>query len=411
MRGSNIVVGLDVGTTKVSTIIAEVDDSDQINVIGIGTSRSRGLRKGVVINIEATTQSIVESVAEAEKMADVIVDYVYVGVAGSHISSFNSRGVVAVGGEAGDITPEDVSRAIEAAKAVPIPQNEQIIHILPRYYTVDDQTGIRDPVGMVGSRLEANVHIVVGAVSAVQNLVKSCHRANLEVGSVVLEPIASAEAVLNEDEKELGVCMVDIGGGTTDVAVFHSGAVVHSAVLPIGGNHITNDIAVGLRTTTRMAEELKIRHGCASVSMVEGDESTVEVVNTGGEGSRRVSVRMLCEIIEPRVMELLELVKAEIERSGCYDILPAGVVFTGGSSQLTGLVRLAEDFLGLPSRMGRPINLKGLKERVSSPVHATGIGLIHYGMANDTGGFGGLRGASLLEVILSKMREWFGEFV
>ena len=409
MGSNNIVVGLDVGTTKISTVVAEVDENHDINIIGLGLAPSRGLRKGVVINIEATTQSIAQSVAEAEKMADVVIDYVYVGVAGAHISSFNSKGVVAVGGEEREITEPDVARAIEAAKAVPVPPNREIIHIIPRYYTVDEQTGIKDPKGMSGVRLEANVHIVQGAITSVQNLVKSCHRAHMDVASVVLEPIASALAVLNEDEKELGVCCVDIGGGTANLAIFHSGSVVHSAVLPVGGNHVTNDIAVGLRTTTQKAEELKIKFGCAKADMVD-EEKTMEVLNTGGEASRTVKQKALCEIIEPRMEEILTLLHKEIVRSGCEDLLPAGMVLTGGCSQLKGTLELAESIFQMPVRLGKPINLKGLAEKVANPIYSTGIGLIHYGVDTQAQQGGSLfQGSSFFEIILDKVRGLFGD--
>ena len=405
MGSSNIVVGLDVGTTKISAVVAEVDEQGDVNII----APSRGLRKGVVINIEATYQSIAQAVHEAEKMADVVIDYVNVGIAGAHISSFNSKGVVAVGGDEKEIDDADVQRAIEAAKAVAIPPNQEIIHILPRFYVIDDQTGIREPAGMSGVRLEANVHIVMGASTSMQNLIKSCHRAHMDVASVVLEPIASAEAVLNEDEKELGVCMVDIGGGTANLAIFHSGSVVHTAVRPVGGNHITNDIAVGLRTTTQKAEELKIRYGCAKASMVE-EGKMLEVVNTGGEASRSVPVKSLCEIIEPRMEEILQILQSEIERSGCSEYLPAGVVMTGGCSQLRGALELAEEIFHMPVRLGKPIGLKGLVEKVSSPIFSTGIGLIHYGVANQAAASGGLlQGNSLFEIVLDKMRGWFGD--
>jgi len=406
---SNIVVGLDVGTTKISAIVADVDEQNDVNIIGLGVSPSRGLRKGVVINIEATYQSIAQAVHGAEKMADVVIDYVNVGIAGAHISSFNSKGVVAVGGDNKEIDEPDVRRAIEAAKAVAIPPNQEIIHILPRFYMIDDQTGIREPVGMSGVRLEANVHIVMGASTSMQNLIKSCHRAHMDVASVVLEPIASAEAVLNEDEKELGVCMIDIGGGTANLAIFHSGSVVHTAVRPVGGNHVTNDIAVGLRTTTQKAEELKIRYGCAKASLVE-EGKMLEVVNTGGEASRSVPVKSLCEIIEPRMEEILQILQAEIERSGCREYLPAGVVMTGGCSQLKGVLELAEEIFGMPVRLGKPIGLKGLVEKVSSPIFSTGIGLIHYGVANQAAqGAGMFQGSSLFEIVLDKMRGLFGD--
>ena len=408
MGSSNIVVGLDVGTTKISTVVAEISDDGDINIIGLGLTPSRGLRKGVVINIESTTQSITDSVAEAEKMADVVIDYVYVGVAGAHISSFNSKGVVAIGGDDREINDADVVRAIEAAKAVSVPPNNKIIHIIPRFYTIDNHTGIRDPKGMSGVRLEANVHIVQGAMTSVQNLVKSCHRAHMDVASVVLEPIASALAVLNEDEKELGACCIDIGGGTANLSIFHTGSVVHSAVVPVGGNHITNDIAVGLRTTTQKAEELKIKHGCAKADLVD-EEETIEVMNTGGEAFRTLKKTELCNIIEPRMYETLLLLKEEIERSGCENRLAAGIVLTGGCSKLRGTLELAEEIFDMPVRLGKPVDLKGLAEKVSDPIFATSIGLIRYGIDTQQQQGGVMQGESLVDILLDKIRSWFGD--
>ena len=302
-----------------------------------------------------------------------------------------------------------MERAIEAAKTVAIPPNREIIHILPRYFTVDDQDGIRDPIGMSGVRLEADVHIIMGASTSVQNLVKSCHKAHLDVATEVLESVASAEAVLNADEKELGVALVDMGGGTTNVAIFHSGSIVHSAVLPVGGQNVTNDIAVGLRTTSERAEELKVKSGCAKAEMVDG-EKTLDVLNTGGQDSRKLPLKGLCEIIEPRMEEIFELIRQEIERSGCYDMLPAGVVLTGGASQIRGGLNLAEEVLGMPVRLGRPIGLKGLADKVSNPIFSTAIGLIHYGVANQ-GALGGghLHGASVVDIVIDKVRSWFSE--
>ncbi|MBI4862002.1 MAG: cell division protein FtsA [Candidatus Riflebacteria bacterium] len=354
MKPSNIIVGLDIGTTKISTIVAEVEDEGEINIIGLGVAPSRGLKKGVVVDIEQTTQSIKQSVTEAEKIADVVIDYVFVGVAGSHISSMNTRSVVAVGGENRDIGQADVQRVLDSAKTFALPPNREIIHVLPRFFAVDEQTGIRDPKGMSGVRLEVDVHIVMGAVTWVQNLMKSCHRADLDVAQIILQPIASATAVLTSDEKELGVCLVDIGGGTTDIAVYTQGAIVHSAVLPVGGLQITNDIAIGLRTPMSKAEDLKVREGCASVELADPSR-TIEVPNTGGDGSRSLPLKNLCEITEPRMEEIFNLVKKEIQKSGCYEILPAGTVLTGGTSLMRGARQLAERILGLPVRIGKPL--------------------------------------------------------
>lgn len=405
---SDFIVGLDVGTTKVTAIVAEIVDDKDVHVIGIGHAPSRGLKKGVVVNIDQTTRAIAQAVAEAEKMADLIIDYVYVGVAGAHIQSFNSKGVVAISGDDRDITQADVNRAIEAAKTVAIPPNREIIHILPRHFTVDDEQGIRDPVGMSGVRLEVDCHIVMGAVTSVQNLMKAANRAQLDVANIVLEPVASAEAVLTEDEKELGVCLVDIGGGTTDVAIFNSGSIIHSHVIPVGGNHVTNDVAVGLRTTSARAEELKIKYGASRVDLVD-PQRTMEVVNAGGDESRTVSVSSLVDIIEPRIEEMFALVGDQIQKSGCYHFLPAGVVITGGGSQLRGLVDTASEVLGLNVRLGRPHRVKGLAEKVDSPIYATGLGLIRYGMANRPEDRLPIEGASLFHVVMDRMRAWFGE--
>ncbi len=407
MKASNIIVGLDIGTTKISTIVAEVDDDAEINIIGIGVAPSRGLKKGVVVDIEQTTQSIKQSVAEAEKMADVVIDYVFAGVAGSHISSMNNKAVVAVGGESRDITQTDIQRAIDAAKTFALPPNREIIHVLPRTFAVDEQNGIRDPKGMSGVRLEVDVHVVMGAVTWVQNLMKSCHRADLDVAAIVLQPIASAAAVLTPDEKELGTCLVDIGGGTTDVAVFTQGAICHSAVIPVGGLQITNDIAIGLRTTISKAEDLKVREGCAAIEMADPSR-TIEVANTGGDGTRTLPIKNLCEIIEPRLEEVFGLVKKEIQKSGCYETLPAGVVLTGGTSLMRGARQFAEKILGLPVRIGKPIRVRGLTDKVESPIFATGVGLIHFGVSNQRSHVGGpFHGTSLFEIVSDRVRNWF----
>jgi cell division protein FtsA len=406
---TDIVVGLDIGTTKVTAIVAEIVDDREIYVIGIGEAVSRGLKKGVVVNIEQTTRSVSQAVAEAEKMADVVIDYVYVGVAGAHISSFNSKGVVALGGEDKDIVQADVSRAIEATKTVVIPPNREIIHIIPRSYTVDEEQGIRDPVGMSGIRLEVDCHIVVAAVTSVQNLIKSCGRAHLDVANIVLQPVASAEAVLTDDERELGVCLVDIGGGTTDIAIFHGGSIIHSAVIPVGGSHVTSDVAVGLRTTTARAEELKIKYGSCLADLVDSKKS-MEVVNAGGDDSRNVPVATLVDIIGPRTEEMFELVLHEIVRSGCRDFLPAGVVITGGASQLRGIMKTAEEILGLSIRLGKPQRVKGLSEKVDSPKYATGLGLIRYAMINKQAEQLPAEGSSLFGAVLEQMKNWFGDF-
>jgi len=400
VKNHGIVVGLDIGTTKVCAVVAEVDEDGGFSIIGLGSARSEGLRKGVVVDIEQATQAIRQAVDDASLMADVVVDYVYAGIAGSHITSLNSKAVVAVGGDDKDIDDEDVQRAIDAAKTFALPPNREIIHVMPRSYAVDEQNGIRDPRGMSGVRLEVDVHIVMGGMTWVQNLIKSCHRADLDVAAIVLQPIASSAAVLTPDEKELGVCLVDIGGGTTDVAVFTQGSVLHTSVLPVGGINITNDIAVGLRTPLHRAEELKIREGCSVEELVDPSRM-IEVPNTGGDGVRSATVKNLIEIVEPRMEEIFDLIKKEIQKSGGYDMLPAGVVLTGGTSLMRGAKVIGERVLGLPVRLGKPIAVKGLSEKVDSPIFATAVGLIQYGTSyqSDTASRKRYHGSSLLELI------------
>ena len=375
-KKGEIVVGLDIGTTKICCIVGEVTP-EGIDVIGIGTHPSRGLRKGVVINIEATVSSIHKAVEEAELMAGAEISAVYAGIAGGHIRGFNSQGVVAVRDK--EVRPSDVARVIDAARAINIPQDREILHVLPQEFIIDEQDGIKEPLGMSGVRLEAKVHIVTAAVSSAQNIIKCCARTGLTVADIVLEPLASAEAVLAEEEKELGVALVDVGGGTTDLAIFVSGAIQHTSVIPLGGNHLTNDIAVGLRTPLQEAERIKIQYGSAQVQMLERDE-TIEVPSVGGRAPRVLSRRILCEIIEPRVEELFQLVHREIQKAGQEDLLASGVVLTGGSTQLAGMPELAEEVLGLPVRRGAPRNVGGLIDVVKSPAYATAVGLLHYGL-------------------------------
>jgi cell division protein FtsA len=375
-KRGELVVGLDIGTTKICCIVGEVKE-DGLDVIGIGQHPSRGLRKGVVINIESTVASIKRAVEEAELMAGCEIGAVYAGIAGGHIRGFNSQGVVAVKDK--EVRPSDVARVIDAARAINIPQDREIIHVLPQEFIIDEQDGIKEPLGMSGVRLEAKVHIVTAAVSSAQNIIKCCGRTGLTVADIVLEPLASAEAVLAEEEKELGVALVDIGGGTTDLAIFANGAIQHTSVIPLGGNHLTNDIAVGLRTPMQEAERIKIQYGSAQAELLERDE-TIEVPSVGGRAPRVLSRRILCEIIEPRVEELFQLVHREIQKAGQEDLLASGVVLTGGSTQLAGMPELAEEVLGLPVRRGIPRNVGGLVDVVKSPQHATAVGLLHYGM-------------------------------
>jgi cell division protein FtsA len=376
-KHDQLLVGLDIGTSKIACVVAESAPDGKLDVIGIGTHPSRGLRKGVVVNIESTVESIRLAIEEAELMAGVDIQNVYVGIAGSHIRGCNSHGVVAT--KAGEVTQEDVSRAIDAASAMNIPADQKILHILPQEYIIDNQDGIREPVGMSGVRLEAKVHMVTGAVSSAQNIIKCCNRCDLDVADMVLEQVASSEAVLSQDEKDIGVVLVDIGGGTTDIAIFIDGAIRHTAVIPIGGDHLTNDLVVGLRTSAREADQLKKKYGSCMVELV-APEDQVEVPSVGGRAPRPMPRQVMAQILEPRVQELFELIKAELQRSGYRELIAAGVVLTGGSALLQGMVELAEEtFDGLPVRLGRSQGVGGLVDVVSSPIYATGVGLILYG--------------------------------
>ena len=408
-RKDNLIVGLDIGTTKICAIVGNVTE-DGIDIVGIGTSPSSGLRKGVVINIESTVASISKAIEEAELMAGCEIKSVYAGIAGGHIKGFNSQGVIAIKNR--EVSPEDVNRVIDAAKAIAIPMDREVIHILPQEFIIDDQDGIREPLGMSGVRLEAKVHIVTGAVASAQNIVKSCNRAGLDVADIVLEQLASSEAVLSADEKELGVGLVDIGGGTTDIAIFVDGAIKHTSVLSLGGNHLTNDIAVGLRTPMAEAEKIKQKYGCCLASLVGKDE-TIEVPERRRDGSRAIlSRQLLCEILEPRVEEIFSLVNREIVKSGFEDMIASGVVITGGSTILEGMPELAEQIFNLPVRRGFPQNIGGLVDVVNSPVYATGVGLVVYGSKNS-----GSRefptsqsDENLFRRVSRRMKEWFGEF-
>jgi len=406
MSKKDFVVGLDIGTTKICCIVGEIVERGPfplIDIVGIGTAPSTGLRKGVVINIDTTVESITKAVEEAELMAGAEISTVYTGIAGGHIKSFNSTGIVAVKDK--EITEQDVQRVIDAAKAVAIPLDRETIHIIPQEYMINDQEGIRDPIGMSGVRLEAKVHIVTGAVSSAQNIIKCANKAGLNVAEICLEPIASSEAVLCQDEKELGVVLVDIGGGTSDIAIFKDGAIVHTGVLAIGGHHITNDIAVGLRTPQNEAEKLKIRHGCAMVSMIKPDE-TIEVAGVGGRKARVLSRRLLAEIIEPRVEEIFSLIQREVMKSGYQDLLSAGVVITGGATLLEGMPELAEFVFEMPVKRGLPQNIGGLRDVVNSPKFATGVGLLKYGAKNVEKSRFPIREKNIYDKVRGSMRNW-----
>ena len=371
-KKTNVIVGLDLGTTKTCVIVGEITDQG-VDIIGIGSYPSEGLRKGVVVNIDSTVEAIKKAVDEAEHMSGCEISSVYAGIAGGHIKGQNSLGIVAVKGR--EVDEEDVQRAIEASKAIAIPTDREILHTLPQNFIVDDQDGIRDPVGMSGVRLEAKVHIVTGAVTSIQNIVKSVNRVGLEINEIILEQIASSEAVLSNDEKDLGVALIDIGGGTTDIAVFTAGSVKHTAVLPVGGNYLTSDIATGLRTPLADAEKIKIKYGCAFSALIAKEE-TIEVPSVGGREPREVSRQILGRIVAPRMEEILTLAYKEIVKSGYEDILAAGVVLTGGTALLEGITELAEQIFNMPVRRGRPTGIGGLNDVVNSPMYATGVGLV-----------------------------------
>ncbi|HHC71398.1 MAG TPA: cell division protein FtsA [Thiotrichales bacterium] len=400
-----LLVGLDIGTSKVVAIVGEVTPDGELEISGLGSHPSRGLKKGVVVNIEATINSIQRAVEEAELMAGCQIHSVCAGIAGSHIRSLNSHGVVAIKDK--EVGQADVDRVIDAASAVAIPADQRILHIIPQEFVIDRQEGIQEPVGMAGVRLEARVHMVTGDVSAAQNIIKCVHRCGLEVDEIILEQLASSYAVLDDDEKELGVCLVDIGGGTTDIAVFTGGSIRHTAVIPIAGDQVTNDIAVALRTPTQRAEEIKIKYGCALRQLAAADE-TIEVPSVGDRPPRRLGRQTLADVIEPRYEELLNLVQMELRRSGYEDVIGAGVVLTGGSSKIEGLVELAEEVFHMPVRLGVPKHVSGLVDVVSNPVYATGVGLLLFGR-QQLGGQGlptvgtgkGVKG------VLARMKAWF----
>ncbi len=403
---SDILVGLDIGTTKICAVVGETT-TEGVDIVGIGMSPSTGLRKGVVVNIEQTVQSIKKALEEAELMAGCEIRSVFAGIAGSHIMGFNSHGVIAVKG--GEVTQKDVHRVIDAAKAVAIPLDRELIHILPQEFIVDEQRGIEDPLGMAGVRLEVKVHIVTGAVSSAQNIVRSCHRSGLDVSDIVLESLASANAVLTEEEKEIGVALVDIGGGTTDLSVFSNDSIKHISILALGGSNLTNDIAFGLRTPVTSAEKIKVKYSCALADMVQNNE-TIEVPSVGGREPRHVSRRVLAEICEPRVEEILSLVDQELLRSGYKSMIGAGVVLTGGSSLIEGITELGEQVFNVPVRVGYPQGIGGLKDVVMNPKYATAVGLLMYGAnkAKSDHRFR-IREKNVFNRILSRMRRWFAD--
>ncbi|MCP8900240.1 cell division protein FtsA [Gilvimarinus xylanilyticus] len=385
MAGSNdnkMVVGLDIGTSKVVAIVGAVTPEGELEIVGIGSCRSNGLKKGVVVNIESTVHSIQRAVEEAELMAGCQIHSVFAGIAGSHIRSLNSHGIVAIKDR--EVYSQDIERVIDAAQAVAIPADQKILHILPQEFLIDEQEGVKEPLGMSGVRLEAKVHLVTCAVNSAQNIEKCIRRCGLEVEDIILEQLASSYSVLTDDERELGVCIVDIGGGTTDIAIFTEGAIRHTGVIPIAGDQVTNDIAMALRTPTQHAEDIKIKYACA-LAKLTGPEETIKVPGVGDRGSRSLSRQALAEVVEPRYDELFTLVQAEIRRSGFEDMLPGGIVLTGGTAKMEGVVELAEEIFHMPVRLGAPANISGLSDIVNNPIYSTGVGLLQYALKQHQG--------------------------
>ena len=426
MKRRRIVTGLDIGTTKICALIAEVSGENNIEIVGIGLAPSNGLRKGIVVDIDKTSHAIKSAVQKAERMAGQKVDSAYVGIAGSHIKSINSHGVVAVTGDEKEIKESDIKRVIDAARIIPVSAEEDILHVLPREFIVDGSPGIQDPLGMSGVRLEVETHIIKGASTSIQNLVKSVLRAGLSVDEVVLEPLASSQAVLSDDEKDLGAVLVDIGGGTTDVIVFHEGSIAHTSVLPVGGNHVSNDIAVGLRTPVSEAEKIKIMHGSVLPEEI-AEEEKIEVLAASGKERKKLSRKMLCQVIEPRMSEMFSLVKKELDSAGSADLTPAGMILTGGASLLEGTENLASDITELPVRIGEPDYVSGLSNVIDNPVYikkgdtipraifSTAVGLIEFALENGDAKNSNLKNSSnnskeIVSGFFTKLKNWFSEF-
>jgi cell division protein FtsA len=403
-----IIVGLDIGTTKICAVVGEIVHGG-VEIIGIGTHPSEGLRKGVVINIEKTVNSIKEAVEEAETMAGCEISSVYAGIAGGHIKGFNSHGVIAL--KEREVTKKDVERVIEAASAVAIPMDREVIHILEQEFIVDEQDGIMDPLGMSGVRMEAKIHIVTGAVTSAQNIIKCANRAGLDVHDIVLQSLASSEAVLTDEERHLGVVLVDFGGGTTDMAVFSKGSIKHTSVLALGGDNLTYDISIGLRTPKIEAEKIKMKYGCALVSMIGKDE-TIEVPGVGGRDPRVLPRQILGEILEPRVEEIFTLIQNDLIRSGYEDTVNSGVVLTGGSSELQGMVEIAEQIFNVPARLGYPVRIGGLSEVVNKPMYATAVGLVLYGAKRkDVEKKFRIRDGNIFSRVTDRMKKWFKDVI
>ncbi len=407
----NLIVGLDIGTSKIAAIVGEVAETggktpnaSHIEIIGYGTHVSHGLKRGVVVNIESTVESIQGAIHEAELTAGCQINSAYTGIAGSHIRSLNSHGIVAIRDR--EVTQADVDRVIDAAQAVAIPADQKILHILPQEFIIDNQEGIREPVGMSGVRLEAKVHMVTGAVSAAQNIIKCVRRCGLEVSDIILEQLASGHAVLTDDEKELGVCLVDIGGGTTDIAIFTEGAIRHTAVIPIAGDQVSNDIAVALRTPTQNAEAVKIEHACVLTSMAS-DSDIIDVPTVANRPAKQISRRELAEVVEPRYEELFRLIQAELRRSGFEELIPAGMVITGGAAKAEGAMDLAESVFEMPVRLGIPRQFKGIADVIENPICATGLGLLVYGCQQQYQPMPELRQQIGMKGAYRRMRGWF----
>ena len=406
-KQDNIIVGLDIGTTKICTVVGEMSGSD-INIIGIGTHPSIGLRKGVVVNIESTVESIKKAVEEAELMAGCEISNVYAGIAGGHITGFNSRGIVAIKGA--EVVQSDVDRVIDAARAVAIPMDREVIHVLPQEFIVDEQSGIQNPIGMSAVRLEAKIHIVTGAVTSAHNIVKCVNRAGLDVCDIVLESLASGEAVLTEEEKLLGTALLDLGGGTTDLAIFSGNNIKHTFVLALGGNNLTNDIAVGLRAPVTEAEKIKKKYGTCVARNINTEE-TIEVPGMGGRKPRKLPRQILGEVLEPRMEEIFTLVKREIYRAGMENAITSGSVLTGGTSLLEGVIEVAESVFNLPTRLGKPQGISGLVDVVNNPMYATGVGLVLYGAKNQNAKKFRIRDTNIFNRVMSRMKNWFKEVV
>ncbi|MFH2013064.1 MAG: cell division protein FtsA [Pseudomonadota bacterium] len=404
-KRNNVIVGLDIGTTKICAIVGEVNN-EGVDIIGFGSCPSEGLRKGVVVNIDSTVNSLEKAIEEAELMAGIEITSVYSGISGAHVKGFNSQGIIPVKDR--EVSEDDVRKVIDAAKAVAMPLDREIIHVLPQEFIVDDQDGIHEPIGMIGVRLETKVHIVSVASTYAQNIIKCANRTGLTVSNIILEQLASSEAILSPDEKELGVLLMDIGGGTTNIAIFSKGSIKYTSVLPLGGNHITSDIAVGLRTPVIEAEKIKKRYGCSFPSLVDRDE-TIEVPSVGGREARVLPRRQLCEIIEPRAEEILSMVKRELAKSNCEELIASGIVITGGTALLEGLLELGEKVFNLPARIGYPTGIGGLSNVVNNPIYSTGVGLVLYGSRNlYKGEFQGKNG-SMFGKLIGRIKRWFEE--